>query len=257
MPSQRLVNYPDNLVRRGECTKKMIHSWGVLPCGRVYVHTVCLIRCGIAHRNMVHPPRLKYAHPHRIVLAMSKGSESTIDDGTRLQTRQLKANTTDCRGIVVVKDSILGQPRAGQMGATMRDTQTELSVAESHFLYSRQSGHISAAHTPRTRVQQHTTTFSFRFLDIIHVEGCSFAMETRILMSPGSVDFSRRRGQQTTYVAVIRTLHRTIQSVGATGGVYKGQGWHHIPVIASNFLGLIGHSPSKKLAMEDHLRVAS
>lgn len=25
-------------------------------------------------------------------------------------------------------------------------------------------------------------------------------------------------------VAAIRTLHRTIQSVGATGGVYKGQG---------------------------------
>ncbi|KAK8640497.1 hypothetical protein V6N13_008250 [Hibiscus sabdariffa] len=32
---------------------------------------------------------------------------------------------------------------------------------------------------------------------------------------------------------------------------------HHRPVIASNFLGLSGHSPSKKLATEDHLRVAS
>ncbi|KAJ7941774.1 Senescence-associated protein [Quillaja saponaria] len=40
----------------------------------------------------------------------------------------------------------------------------------------------------------------------------------------GSVDFSRRRGQRTARVAAIRTLHRTIQSVGATGGVYKGQG---------------------------------
>ncbi|WZY93828.1 hypothetical protein YC2023_066157 [Brassica napus] len=29
---------------------------------------------------------------------------------------------------------------------------------------------------------------------------------------------------QTTHVAAIRTLHRIIQSVGATGGVYKGQG---------------------------------
>ncbi|KAK8477696.1 hypothetical protein V6N13_000215 [Hibiscus sabdariffa] len=34
----------------------------------------------------------------------------------------------------------------------------------------------------------------------------------------------RRRGQRTAHVAAIRTLHRTIQSVGATGGVYKGQG---------------------------------
>ncbi|WZY72167.1 hypothetical protein YC2023_004407 [Brassica napus] len=29
---------------------------------------------------------------------------------------------------------------------------------------------------------------------------------------------------QTTHVATIQTLHRIIQSVGATGGVYKGQG---------------------------------
>ncbi|KAF1856251.1 hypothetical protein Lal_00048555 [Lupinus albus] len=40
----------------------------------------------------------------------------------------------------------------------------------------------------------------------------------------GSVDFSQRRRQRTAHVAAIRTLHRTIQSVGATGGVYKGQG---------------------------------
>ncbi|WMV22615.1 hypothetical protein MTR67_016000 [Solanum verrucosum] len=31
-------------------------------------------------------------------------------------------------------------------------------------------------------------------------------------------------GQRTTQVAVIRTFHRIIQSVGATDGVYKGQG---------------------------------
>ncbi|KAK8700913.1 hypothetical protein V6N13_019303 [Hibiscus sabdariffa] len=31
-------------------------------------------------------------------------------------------------------------------------------------------------------------------------------------------------GPRTGHVAAIRTLHRTIQSVGATGGVYKGQG---------------------------------
>ncbi|KAK7379864.1 hypothetical protein VNO78_34247 [Psophocarpus tetragonolobus] len=47
---------------------------------------------------------------------------------------------------------------------------------------------------------------------------------TRRTPSPGSVDFSQRRGQRTAHVAAIRTLHRTIQSVGATGGVYKGQG---------------------------------
>ncbi|KAF1858886.1 hypothetical protein Lal_00043021 [Lupinus albus] len=39
-----------------------------------------------------------------------------------------------------------------------------------------------------------------------------------------SVDFSQRRRQRTAHVAAIRTLHRTIQSVGTTGGVYKGQG---------------------------------
>ncbi|KAH0674152.1 hypothetical protein KY290_008999 [Solanum tuberosum] len=42
--------------------------------------------------------------------------------------------------------------------------------------------------------------------------------------SAGSMDFSRRRGQRTAHVAAIRTFHRIIQSVGATGGVYKGQG---------------------------------
>src|SRR4051812_187108 len=31
-------------------------------------------------------------------------------------------------------------------------------------------------------------------------------------------------GGEPAPVAAIRTLHRTIQSVGATGGVYKGQG---------------------------------
>lgn len=38
------------------------------------------------------------------------------------------------------------------------------------------------------------------------------------------MDFSPSRGRRTARVAAIRTLHRTIQSVGATGGVYKGQG---------------------------------
>ncbi|KAA3484143.1 senescence-associated protein [Gossypium australe] len=38
------------------------------------------------------------------------------------------------------------------------------------------------------------------------------------------VDFSRCRRQRTAHVAAMQTLHRTIQSVGAIGGVYKGQG---------------------------------
>ncbi|KAK8616718.1 hypothetical protein V6N13_116688 [Hibiscus sabdariffa] len=49
-----------------------------------------------------------------------------------------------------------------------------ISVAESRFVYSRQSGHVSAAHAPRTGVQQQTATFSFRFLGVIHDGGCSF-----------------------------------------------------------------------------------
>lgn len=38
------------------------------------------------------------------------------------------------------------------------------------------------------------------------------------------MNFSRRHRRRTTRIVAIRTLHRTIQSVGATGGVYKGQG---------------------------------
>ncbi|KAK8606276.1 hypothetical protein V6N13_030562 [Hibiscus sabdariffa] len=41
-------------------------------------------------------------------------------------------------------------------------------------MYSRQSGHVSAAHAPRTGVQQQTATVSFRFLGVIHARGCSF-----------------------------------------------------------------------------------
>ena len=38
------------------------------------------------------------------------------------------------------------------------------------------------------------------------------------------MNFSRRRQRRTVGVAKIHKLHRIIQSVGATGGVYKGQG---------------------------------
>ncbi|KAK8536647.1 hypothetical protein V6N13_104106 [Hibiscus sabdariffa] len=54
------------------------------------------------------------------------------------------------------------------------DARAEISVAESRFVYSRQSGHVSAAHAPRTGVRRQTTTFSFRFLGVIHAGGCLF-----------------------------------------------------------------------------------
>ncbi|KAK8621598.1 hypothetical protein V6N13_081031 [Hibiscus sabdariffa] len=54
------------------------------------------------------------------------------------------------------------------------DARAEISVAGSRFVYSRQSGHFSAAHAPRTGVQQLIATFSFRFLGIIQAGGCSF-----------------------------------------------------------------------------------
>ncbi|KAH0438281.1 hypothetical protein IEQ34_026116 [Dendrobium chrysotoxum] len=40
------------------------------------------------------------------------------------------------------------------------------------------------------------------------------------------VQWTSRRvtGGEPPRITAIRTLHRTIQSVGATGGVYKGQG---------------------------------
>ncbi|KAK8670538.1 hypothetical protein V6N13_037156 [Hibiscus sabdariffa] len=112
-------------------------------------------------------------------------------------------------------------------------------------------GHVSAAHAPRTGVQQQTATFSFRFLGVIHAGGCSFchgdtgSRVTGIGRGRGAMKrphplplmfdktFTGRSvrqvstmilPQRTGHVAAIRTLHRTIQSVGATGGVYKEQG---------------------------------
>jgi hypothetical protein len=38
------------------------------------------------------------------------------------------------------------------------------------------------------------------------------------------MNFSQRHRRRTGGVAGIQKLHRTIQSVGAMGGVYKGQG---------------------------------
>ncbi|KAL4297662.1 hypothetical protein GQ457_12G013650 [Hibiscus cannabinus] len=138
----------------------------------------------------------------RTVLAVPKGSESTDRRQHTTKNEAAQSNTTDCRGTVVTEDSILGQPRAtcprpNGLGRNLRsetrwftgfcnshqvshfatffiDARAEISVAESRFVYSRQSGHVSAAHTPRTGVRQQTTTFSFRFLGVIHAGGCLF-----------------------------------------------------------------------------------
>ncbi|KAK8640870.1 hypothetical protein V6N13_008622 [Hibiscus sabdariffa] len=131
------------------------------------------------------------------------------------------------------------------------DSQAGLFPVRSPLL--RESfGHVSAAHAPRTGVQQQTTTFSFRFLGVIHAGGCSFChgdTGSRVtgtgrgrgamkrphplpLMFDNTFTGCSARQVSTMilpqaanrHVAAIRTLHRTIQSVGATGGVYKGQG---------------------------------
>ncbi|KAK8631940.1 hypothetical protein V6N13_028717 [Hibiscus sabdariffa] len=53
------------------------------------------------------------------------------------------------------------------------DSQAGLFPVRSPLL--RESfGHVSAAHAPRTGVQQQTATFSFRFLGVIHAGGCLF-----------------------------------------------------------------------------------
>ncbi|KAK8539897.1 hypothetical protein V6N13_055964 [Hibiscus sabdariffa] len=53
------------------------------------------------------------------------------------------------------------------------DSQAGLFPVRSPLL--RESfGHVSAAHAPRTGVRRQTTTFSFRFLGVIHAGGCLF-----------------------------------------------------------------------------------
>ncbi|KAK8621604.1 hypothetical protein V6N13_081037 [Hibiscus sabdariffa] len=58
---------------------------------------------------------------------------------------------------------------------TPRATDSQAGLFPDHSPLPRESfGHVSAAHAPRTGVQQQTATFSFRFLGIIHAGGCSF-----------------------------------------------------------------------------------
>ncbi|KAK8660432.1 hypothetical protein V6N13_051358 [Hibiscus sabdariffa] len=126
-------------------------------------------------------------------------------------------------------------------------------------------GHVFAAHAPQTGVRQQTTTFSFRFLGIIHAGGCSFCRGDTgscvtgsrrgrgAMMRPHPLPlmfdntFTGRSARQVSTMILPQCSARAAQNILG----------HHRPVIASNFLGLSGHSPSKKLASEDHLRVAS
>ncbi|WZZ15093.1 hypothetical protein YC2023_108182 [Brassica napus] len=78
------------------------------------------------------------------------------------------------------------------------DARAEISITETHFrLYI--AALLPTKH--RLRVGE-SRLFSCIFLDT----------------------FLAGAQRQTTHVAAIQTLHRIIQSVGATGGVYKGQG---------------------------------
>ncbi|KAH0437594.1 hypothetical protein IEQ34_026207 [Dendrobium chrysotoxum] len=48
--------------------------------------------------------------------------------------------------------------------------------------------------------------------------------QDRSCISVSTMILPQSHGRRTARITAIRTLHRTIQSVGATGGVYKGQG---------------------------------
>ncbi|KAI3663301.1 hypothetical protein L6452_46118 [Arctium lappa] len=77
----------------------------------------------------------------------------------------------------------------------------------------------------------------------------------RILLrssSMRSVEFSRRRRRRTALVAAILTLHRTIQSVGATGGVYKGQGRSQRELMTRGLLGIPRLRPTIAMIYPHH-----
>ncbi|KAK8547789.1 hypothetical protein V6N13_027402 [Hibiscus sabdariffa] len=65
-------------------------------------------------------------------------------------------------------------PRATDSQAGLFPVRLSLLRESFRSVYSRQSGHVSTAHTPRTGVRQQTTTFSFRFLGVTHAGGCLF-----------------------------------------------------------------------------------
>ncbi|PHT26125.1 Protein TAR1 [Capsicum baccatum] len=126
------------------------------------------------------------------------------------------------------------------------DARAEISVAES--LFRLQKKHRSPRRTPRKgrEGQAIDSSIPWRFprrgsLVARHARwarapGTGGGTRARCRSTPpartpqllntfaGSMDFSRRRGQRTAHVAAIQTFHQIIQSVGATGGVYKGQG---------------------------------
>ena len=74
------------------------------------------------------------------------------------------------------------------------DARAEISVAESRFVYSRQSCDIPVVRTPRTGRRQGTCISSFRFLGAIHAGGCSFGLEgTGPCLPPHPAAWGRRR----------------------------------------------------------------
>ncbi|KAI3685900.1 hypothetical protein L6452_35171 [Arctium lappa] len=99
-----------------------------------------------------------------------------------------------------MRDAQADVPSANGFGRNL----PEISVAESRFWFDERPRPV---HTPQTGATQDAP-----FLSLVFLGTCR------------SVEFSRRRRRRTAHVAAILTLHRTIQSVGATGGVYKGQG---------------------------------
>ncbi|KAI3664053.1 hypothetical protein L6452_45072 [Arctium lappa] len=161
--------------------------------------------------------------------------ESASLASARLDTKALTSTTSRAS---VKGDSFLGQPHHGHGrpvsapndthphwggvvgGDAMRDAQADVPSAEwlraqtcpryplPRVVYGLMRGPTTRAHTANGATQGRALLkFGFPW----H-------------MPFSGVEFSRRRRRRTAHVAAILTLHRTIQSVGATGGVYKGQG---------------------------------
>ncbi|KAK8531229.1 hypothetical protein V6N13_096719 [Hibiscus sabdariffa] len=117
----------------------------------------------------------------------------------------------------------------------------------------------SPSHTHRERgCDNRRPPFSFRFLGVIHAGGCLFChgdtgfdndpsagspTETLLrLLLPlnDKVQWTSRdvAGSEPPTSPRSEHFHRTIQSVGATGGVYKGQGRSQRELMTPRLLGI-------------------
>ncbi|KAK7365345.1 hypothetical protein VNO78_39890 [Psophocarpus tetragonolobus] len=117
------------------------------------------------------------------------------------------------------------------------DARAEISVAESHFVI------MCRDNTRRHRLRSpRIALYSFNFLGTQSAGVCSPTETLLRLLLPlnDKVQWTSHNvaGQRTAHVAAIRTLHRTIQSVGATGGVYKGQGRSQRELMTRALLGI-------------------